>query len=446
VPENPVITQKLEEITGYHVDINWIPATAYEDKFNTMLASDSLTNIVVPWILTRPSYLNAVDDGLFWELEKLIPDYPNLVKIGEARYNNVKRNGHIMAIPRSRDLVRQGMNYRQDWAEKLGITTQPKTTADIDKLVRGFAARPETKYGLVMGCSQINPAIPEGVDYLGVYMGAPINWGFNKQGQFTHAWLTDEYTQAVEQFRTWYADGLINKNFIEITAEDAKKILNTEEAGFVFLYADNIEDRFRDLYVKNPGAKLWYALEIDGRTFGTGGFNTAFAVSKTATKDETMLRHCLTFINNLAKPEWQAIVRNGLEGDDYSLAGGYATRNEKQQAHYTSYAGQYNQINVFGAIEPNPVPLKMEPASAALMAERLKYVDTCVTDPSLPFISETLTQIGVSELDPIRCDAINKYIMGVINTSAYQAAQQHWLQAGGAQVIKELADQINANR
>jgi putative aldouronate transport system substrate-binding protein len=446
VPETPAITAKMQEITGYKLEVNWIPTTAYADKLNTMLASDSLTQMVVPNNLKDTSYLNAVDDGLFWALNNYIKDYPNLVKIGDARYNNVKRNGNIMGIPRGRDLVRQGINYRQDWAEELGFRDQPKTLADIDKLVRGFAARPETRYGIVAGCAGTNPGVPEGLEYLGVYFGAPLYWGYNKQGQFTHAWLTDEYTRAVEQWRTWYADGLVNKNFIEITVEDSKKILNTEEAGFIFIYTDDIQNRFNDLYIKNPKARLWYALEINGIAFGTAGFNSEIAISKSAAKDETLLRHCLSFINGLGSPEWQNVIGIGLEGEHYTVVDGYATQNEQQSAKFAATASQYGQVNCFQGVVLRSIPVKRIPAIEALEVERLKYVDTCAMDPTIPFVSPTATKIGVSDLDPIRCDAINKYIMGTINKTEYQAAQRRWLEAGGAQVTREFEDQVKANR
>jgi putative aldouronate transport system substrate-binding protein len=446
VPDTPAVNTKLQELTGYRVDINWIPTTAYPDKLNTMLASDALTHMVIPNDLKATSYINAVDDGLFWALNDYIKDYPNLVKVGDARYNNVKRNGNIMGIPRGRDLVRQGLIYRQDWAEELGFRDQPKTFADIDRMVRGFAARPETRYGIVGGSAATNPGIPEGVEFLGVYFGAPLYWGYNKQGQFTHAWLTDEYTRAVEQWRTWYADGLVNRNFVEITVEDAKKILNTEEAGFIFIYTDDIQNRFNDLYIKNPNARLWYALEIDGTAFGTAGFNSEIAISKSVAKDEATLRHCLSFINGLGSSEWQNIIGVGLEGEYYTMVDGFATQNDQQNARFAATASQYGQINCFGGIVLRSIPVMRIPAVEAIEVERLKYVDTCVMDPTIPFVSPTAARIGVSDLDPIRCDAINKYIMGTIDKAAYQAAQRQWLEAGGAQVTREFEEQIRANR
>lgn len=446
VPEYEPITAALEEITGYQVEINWIPTIGYEDKINTMLASDSLSMITTFTNLKSTAYLNAVDDGLFWELDDYIADYENIMKMGDARFANVKRNGSIMGVPRGRDLVRQGIIYRQDWAEEIGFTEQPQTVEDIDTMIRAFAERSETSYGIAAGCGQsTNPSIPEGVPYLAIYMGAPhTDWGYDESGEFTHSWLTEPYTQAVEQFATWYADGLMNKNFLEISVEDSKKLMNTEETGFIFCYCDDMANRFADLYVKNADARLWYALQLNDTTFGTQGFNGTLAISKSATGDEETLKHCLTFIDRLGDTRWQDIISVGLEGEHYTLADGYATQDEAQNTAYSATGAQYGQINCYGGVIMPDVQFKTIASMEALKAERLLYVDTCKMDPTIPFVSDTNVLIGTTELDPIRCDAINKYIMGEITKEEYEAAQQRWLDAGGADVIAEFKAQIEA--
>jgi putative aldouronate transport system substrate-binding protein len=447
VPTHPAIDKRLEDLTGYKVNINWIPSTAYTDKFNTMLASNTLTDIVVVNDLKSSAYINAVDDGLFWTIDPYLKDYPHLVDIGEARYMNTKRNGKTYGIPRGRLLVRSGMNYREDWAEDLGIKgRQPSTLEDIDKMVRGFAARPGAKYGLIMGCAGSNPIVPSGVEWLAIYYGAPLNYGFDKSGKLVHAWLTDEYTRAVEQFRTWYADGLINKNFVEITNEGSYSFINAEEAGFVFITTDDIQSRFSDLYKKNPNARMWYAMQINNHTVGSAGFNAAFGFSTSAVKNENQLRHCLNFINNLAVPEWQTLINLGLEGEMYTMVDGYATQSDIQNERFSATANGYAQINCYTGVYPVPVNMKRIPALEAMEVERLNYVDTCTMDPTTPYVSETFAKIGVSELDPIRVDAINRYIMGLIDNGAYQAAQKRWLDLGGTTVLKEFEDKINTNK
>ena len=85
------------------------------------------------------------------------------------------------------------------------------------------------------------------------------------------------------------------------------------------------------------------------------------------------------------------------------------------------------------------------PAIDGYEAEQVMYISTAKMDPTIPFISTTASRIGSTDLDPIRCDAINKYIMGNIDRAAYQTAQQQWLSAGGSQVIREYEEQVRAN-
>jgi putative aldouronate transport system substrate-binding protein len=442
-PDSAAFNEQLEKITGYKTQITWIPFSGYEEKTNTMLASDTLTQVMVALNTKTTPYLNAVDDGVFWDLTDYIKDYPNIAKLGDARFNNVKRNGRVWAIPRSRDLVRQGTIYRQDWAEELGFKDQPKTVADIDRMIRGFAARQGSSFGMVEASQ--GAQYPDGVNYIALWLGAPLNYGFAKNGEFTANWLTSEFQQSLDMFRTWYADGVMNKNFVEVNRNDRYKPINLEQAGFIFAYADDINNRFADLGIKNPNARLWYSLETNGRTFATSGYNGAFVVSKSAAKTEALFRHSLSFIDALGKPEWQQIARSGLEGEHYSMVGGFATRTTEQNNRYTNTGSGYSHLNPFGSVFRNPLPTKEIPAIEAINAERLKYVDTCITDPTIPFTSETQVKFA-PELDPIKGDAINRYIMGVIDLAGYRAEQQKWLNAGGTQVIKEFGDQVKANR
>jgi putative aldouronate transport system substrate-binding protein len=408
-----------------------------------MLASDSLTQIMVQLNIKTTPYINAVDDGLFWALDDYIKDYPNLAKLGAARYSYTKRNGKTWAIPRSRNLVRQGTIYRQDWAEELGFKEQPKTVAEIDRMVRGFAARQGTSFGFVEASQ--GAAYPDGVNYIAVWLGAPFNYGFDSKGEFTAAWLTNEFMQSLDLFRTWYAQGIMNKNFIEVNRNDRYKPVNLEQAGLVFAYTDDLGNRFADLAVKNPNARLWYSMETNGRTFGTSGYNGAFTVSKSAAKDETALRHCLAFIDALGKPEWMKTAISGLEGEHYTLKDGYATRTKEQNDRYAATGAGYSHLNAFSAVNPNPLPTIEIPAIAAMNKERIKYDNTCIMDAAGPFISDTQVKYA-AELDPIKNDAINKYIMGVIGKTEFLAARTQWLNAGGAQVLKEFGDQVKANR
>lgn len=438
-PDNKDFNDALKAITGYETKINWIPSTAFDDKLNTMLASDTMDMITTVSNIKSSAMLGAIADGVFVPVNDYVKQYQNLSKMGDARYKNVTINGNIVGIPRGRDIVRQGVIYRQDWAESIGMTGQPKTLDDLIKMMKEFKATKGAAYGVTAGGQG---GYPEGFSYLANYLGSPNEWGMDSKGQFNAMWLTDEFLQSLDYWAGWYKEGLVNKNFVEINAEDGKKLINTEETGLIFVYCDDIANRFADLYIKNPAAKLWYAFEINGRTFGTAGFNGALVINKKATKDEAGVKHALNFIDKLGDPAWQTAIRVGLKDKHFTLVDGVANQTPEQNTAYSATGAQYGQVNCYHGVVNPDVKLNLIPAIMAQNEERLKYVDTTSMNMATPMLSETAAKIGKTDLDPIRLDAINKYVMGVITKAEFEKAKTDWLAAGGQKVIDEYKAQL----
>jgi putative aldouronate transport system substrate-binding protein len=443
VPDNEQVNQAITDISGYDFTINWTPSTAYTDKLSMMLASDSLTMGVV---FTNSKFVplyNAIDDGLLWQLDDYIGDYSNLMRLGDIRFNMARRNGKLMGVPRTRDLVRQGIIYRSDWAEDLGIKGQPKTLEDIETMLAGFTSNGVAKFGMFnsgvsgSGAPQVIPSVA----YMAVYLGAPLEYGYDSKGNFTYSWLTDEYFEAVKLNKKWYDAGYMNKNFMESIPNN---LVTTEEAGMTFAFCDDIT-RYGDLYTKNPDAKLWYAYEINGRTFATWGVQGQVSFSKKEVKDEETLRHCLTFLDALSSDEGETFFQLGIEGLHYTLQDGVGVRTEQaQQDSFAATVSQYSQIRCAKGEKAN-IPLKREPVVEAQREERLLYEKTAITDLSAPFVSETQGLVS-ADITPIMVDAINKYIIGAINEDQYKEAQQKWLDLGGAKIIEEFKAQYEASK
>ncbi|MET1167589.1 extracellular solute-binding protein, partial [Bacillus velezensis] len=115
-PENSPVIQKLEELTKVDVNLQWVPSSSYEDKFNITLASGKLPQIMV--VLGKsPSFINAARTGAFWELGPYLKDYPILSQLNEIITNNASIDGKTYGIYRARALGRNGVTIRKDWLE-----------------------------------------------------------------------------------------------------------------------------------------------------------------------------------------------------------------------------------------------------------------------------------------------------------------------------------------
>lgn len=131
------VIAKYEAYTGTHVEWRTEANDTYSEKFGlTLMDKDNM-----PMILTATKTLdqnaNAADAakrGAFWDLTEYLQDseaYPNLSQISPDVLKGLTVDGQIIGIPRSRAIGRNGLGYRTDWAEAVGITEAPKTVEDV---------------------------------------------------------------------------------------------------------------------------------------------------------------------------------------------------------------------------------------------------------------------------------------------------------------------------
>ena len=138
------VIAKYEAYTGTHVEWRTEANDTYSEKFGlTLMDKDNM-----PMILTATKTLdqnaNAADAakrGAFWDLTEYLQDseaYPNLSQISPDVLKGLTVDGQIIGIPRARAIGRNGLGYRTDWAEAVGITEAPKTVEDVYDMLYKF--------------------------------------------------------------------------------------------------------------------------------------------------------------------------------------------------------------------------------------------------------------------------------------------------------------------
>ena len=135
----------------------------------------------------------------------------------------------------------------------------------------------------------------------------------------------------------------------------------------------------------------------------------------------------------------------GIEGESYSIADGGVTQTEEQLTVYANKYNQLRQITPFYTFtnltvsQQTPLAQKV----ADLMNTNTAYT---VFDPSLPFISETETELGgtTGELATFIEDACTNYIIGEISLDDWRKAVETWKGMGGDTVAQEFAQQYQA--
>ena len=154
-PEDAAFTTFLEDLTNVHVDfIEMIESNGSQEKFNLILASGDLPDILIPHgsITAQQVFLHG-SNGAFLPLNDLIEQrMPSLKqRLGEApsiKARLTMPDGNIYAFP---DVEANCFHCQfsaklwvyQPWVEKLGLKWPPETTEELYETSR--RSRPRTR-------------------------------------------------------------------------------------------------------------------------------------------------------------------------------------------------------------------------------------------------------------------------------------------------------------
>lgn len=125
------IKTELEKLTNTKLTYQFFPADTYEEKLNSSFATGSLPQVT--YLKNQTTFVQmreAIKDGQFWEIGPLLSEFPNLNKLKPEILNNTKVDGKLYSLYIGRPLARQGIIYRKDWADKLGL----QAPANLDEL------------------------------------------------------------------------------------------------------------------------------------------------------------------------------------------------------------------------------------------------------------------------------------------------------------------------
>ncbi|MDB5083609.1 MAG: hypothetical protein JWN30_495, partial [Bacilli bacterium] len=391
-PDSPVL-KKLDQLTNTVVTPTWVPATSYEDKFNITMASGKLPTIMV--VLSKsPSFVNAAQSGAFWDIGPYLKDYKYLSQANQIVLNNSSVNGKIYGIYRSRPLGRNGIIFRKDWLQNLGLS-EPKTVDDFYTMLKAFTDKDH--YGLVASKDSTI------WDMMGTWFGVPNKWGLDKNGKLIPAQLTPQYMDALNFFHKLYQEKLINQDFAVLDPAKMDTPVNNGQAGVEVGVLDNTH-RLETTYEQaHPNATdIFDAVgSVSGpgglHMLPTSGFSGILAIPKSSVPSVTDLKRVLSFLDALNAPDIQTLIWAGIEGQNYTKQDNYIVRSTDKTIQ--TNIQDINQMlmgipdNSYLDVQQTPLRLK----EAKLQKDNEKIV---VSNPAESLISKVYSQKGV-QLDNI---------------------------------------------
>lgn len=440
------VQQYIEKYTNTNLDFIWVPDTTYTDKMNITFASGDLPTIMVAPKKTS-SIINAARNGAFWDLTDYLKDYPNLSQANKLVLKNTSIDGRIYGIYRARKLGRNGISFRRDWLDNVGLETL-ETIDDFYEMLKAFTYGDPDGNGIddTYGMTVTKWSGPWNV--MQTWFGAPNKWTADGNGGVIPDFMTEEYIDALKFFNKIYNEGLINKDFAMMESSRWTEPYISEKSGVVVDvagFSTALQGKFEnqlgydeivwDVIGSVEGEKGKFSLPY------SGGYNGMLVVTKQGAKTEEDLKKALAFLDKMNDYKMQITMMYGLEGTHYTF---------DEDGYYNviqdnALKAQYNDIAQIGMNIPmdfrydTDQPIKRSDLINKRNAVFMSNIDIVVENPCESFVSDTYAKKG-AQLDNIIEDARIRFIVGILDEATFQAAVNQWRSQGGDNIIAEYSE------
>lgn len=233
--------QKLEEITGVHIEFIHPPTGQEGEQFSLMLASKDYPDLIEgSWSSYPGGQEKAIKDNVIISLNDVIeehaPDFYKLLKENEYYDKLCKtNNGDYYMFPYingSKNRIFGGLMLRSDWLEELDLPV-PETIEQWETTLRAFkekkgAKAPFTCYFSVMGDSVLENAFNGAFD-----VGKRL---YLDGDQIKFGPMEDEYKDWLSLMNKWYEEGLLDVDYGSNTVAAVTSKMSNGEAGATFGY------------------------------------------------------------------------------------------------------------------------------------------------------------------------------------------------------------------
>ncbi len=455
------ILSTIEDAANVDVQIEWVLSDVLEEKVTLAMANPS----TMPMVITHSGALtgnivSAAKAGAFVDLNDYIWDsekYPNLSQMNKAVADTLTVDGKLIAIPRTRDIGRYGLSYRQDWADKVGITEEPKTIEDVYELLYKFTYEDPDGNGVddTFGMEMTSYTGP--FDIIQTWFGVGNGWA-EVDGKLVPVHMQPEYKEALDWIKKVYDDGLMPQDWAVRTTDTWSNGCKTGESG---VYIDVMDGgrRIWDYFTKvetftpsvvNPEepASMNLLGAINGKTLATSGYNGYFTLSASTCDTPEKVEATLTLLDKLNDNDIRLLVEYGLEGTHWEKDenGNLVDLDVENTALASDYLGLNQMLAYLPRYDLNPSPAKNErtQAQADVYVENEQYA---VFNPASSYLANSATYADIgATLDEIVTQARTQYICGEIDEAGLETAWNNWLSQGGQTIIDEVNEQHAANK
>ncbi len=325
--EENVILDELMKRTNTEIEFRWYPVEQYEDKVTVTLASDD-----IPDMIAQASISTLIDEGAVIPLDDLLEEHGQniLAHLEEDDYPYMREavDGNIYAVPFILDFPpAYAMQIRKDWLDNVGIDKIPETWDEWKEAWQAFKDEDAN------GDGDPTNEIPYAGDVYGLLPAFGINVansvGFTEDadGNYTLMYELPEFKPFLEEMRSMYKEGLLDKEFATrgtfIDNPELEKVCDANLAGSVMTWAANTRRTTEVLQEVDPDAAMIGVKPIQGPD-GKQGIPSRVRVTPTGAitiAGEDKAEDIIKFFNYVFSDEGINLMSYGIEGEHYEMEG-----------------------------------------------------------------------------------------------------------------------------
>jgi putative aldouronate transport system substrate-binding protein len=328
------VLKELEKRGNVKINYNWVPASNFNDKVTTTLASADIPEVIngSTSLLLNQGAIVPIDDELKTYGKNI------LSRFTEDQYAFIRQpiDGKIYGIPTIVDIPYVfTWVVREDWMKNAGITKDPVTWDDWKTLWKGIKDKDVRQDG---GKGQKLPYVGDIYSLMPVFgMNVANRQGFmaDDSGKYMLAYDHPNFPKYLDEMRSLYKDGLLDPEFATRgtytnKANDLDDALNAGLGGSWMSYAAGARDVAVIIQKTIPTASLKAVLPpkspIDGsqriasrnKLYGSANFTIT-------AKKNGKLNDIIKYYNYVYSDEGVKISSYGMEGVQCKTENGKTT-------------------------------------------------------------------------------------------------------------------------
>jgi putative aldouronate transport system substrate-binding protein len=218
---------ELAARTGVNLEFTVVNPDTESEKFNLMVASDDLADIIsnATTLYTNGGEAAVADEVLIdclpYLTEELTPQICKLMEeYPDAIPNALTESGWLAGMPQMSQQTEATQTFgpliRQDWLDELGLET-PETYDELHDVLTAFKEQKGADAALVLNyaATGINNGLVQGYGINGLVADAANSEPFYQvDDQVVYGPIQPEFKEYLTMVHDWYAEGLIWQDFM----------------------------------------------------------------------------------------------------------------------------------------------------------------------------------------------------------------------------------------